>query len=190
MNTYSVYIHITPNNKKYIGITKREVEKRWANGRAYARNKHFLNAINKYGWDNITHEILFNEVSRDSAIELEKELIKKYKTFNKEFGYNKTEGGEGTLGVKKTKEQREAQSERMKNGNAPMYGKKLTEEAKNKIRKAQKGRKHTEETRKKVSEAGKGRKMSDKCRGKLQECNFNRMRTEKEKKQKFYEPAK
>lgn len=41
--------------------------------------------------------------------------------------------------------------------NHPMYGKKLTEEHKNKISKSHFGQKHSEETKKKISDAGKGK---------------------------------
>lgn len=32
-NNYSVYIHIFPNSKVYIGITKRQPKDRWQNGK-------------------------------------------------------------------------------------------------------------------------------------------------------------
>ena len=32
---YSVYMHITPSNKVYIGITSKAPEERWMNGRGY-----------------------------------------------------------------------------------------------------------------------------------------------------------
>lgn len=37
------------NDKKYIGITSRNVDLRWQNGLGY-KNTHFGNAIKKYGW--------------------------------------------------------------------------------------------------------------------------------------------
>lgn len=53
MSGYTVYKHTCPNGKVYIGITKRNVEKRWLNGKGYERQPHFYNAILKYGGDNI-----------------------------------------------------------------------------------------------------------------------------------------
>ena len=48
--TYTVYCHTNKiNGKKYVGITKRLVEKRWLNGRGYNGNSIFRKAINKYG---------------------------------------------------------------------------------------------------------------------------------------------
>ena len=49
---YIVYKHIAPNNKSYIGITKRHPEDRWRNGNGYKNNIYFFRAIQKNGWDN------------------------------------------------------------------------------------------------------------------------------------------
>lgn len=61
---YTVYMHITPSGKRYIGITCRKPEYRWNNGKGYEANEHFYSAINKYGWDNIKHVIVLSGVSR------------------------------------------------------------------------------------------------------------------------------
>lgn len=64
---YCVYKHTTPNGKVYIGITRRNPITRWQNGNGYKRNKHFMGAILKYGWDNIKHEILFSGLTEQEA---------------------------------------------------------------------------------------------------------------------------
>lgn len=68
-NNYTVYVHITPNNKRYVGITSTKVEKRWVNGNGYKSQKYFYRAIEKYGWDNIQHEIITENLSEHMAKE-------------------------------------------------------------------------------------------------------------------------
>ncbi len=110
IKTYCVYKHTSPSGKSYIGITsKNPPEKRWVNGRGYSHNKHFTNAINKYGWNNFTHEIIKSGLTEEEAQELERELIEKYHTFDSNDGYNGTSGGE--VGKQHTEENRRKQSE-------------------------------------------------------------------------------
>ena len=50
---YKLYVHISPSRKRYYGITRLEVKKRWgSNGSGYRKQPHFWYAIQKYGWDN------------------------------------------------------------------------------------------------------------------------------------------
>lgn len=115
-NTYSVYIHEAPNGKRYIGITSTEPEIRWNYGHGYGHNKHFTSAINKYGWGNIRHTIVRTDLSKDDALELEKELILKYKSNDRLYGYNNSSGGEKTtLGYHFSEEQKKRMSEVSKN---------------------------------------------------------------------------
>ena len=59
-NNYTVYMHIFPNNKVYIGITNKNVNSRWRkNGVGYTNCPRMNNAINKYGWENVEHKILY-----------------------------------------------------------------------------------------------------------------------------------
>lgn len=52
----------------YVGITSKEdVKRRWLRGTGYKCNIHFTNAINKYGWDNIEHEILLDGLTKEEA---------------------------------------------------------------------------------------------------------------------------
>ena len=67
MNNYSVYIHLFPNNKVYIGITKQKPEHRWNNGKGYKNNDYLANAILKYGWNNIEHKILYSNLTKEEA---------------------------------------------------------------------------------------------------------------------------
>ena len=89
-----VYKHTFPNGKVYIGITKMSPKQRWGNqGKGYYHNKEMWEAIKKYGWNNIHHEILYENMTTEEADRLEKELIKKYDSLNPQKGYNKTAGG-------------------------------------------------------------------------------------------------
>lgn len=97
---YSVYCHTNKvNGKKYIGITKRSPEKRWANGYGYKNNKHFFSSIEKYGWDCFSHEVLYSNLSFEDACAIEKEMIKKYDSSNPEKGYNIDLGGKSVESI-------------------------------------------------------------------------------------------
>ena len=79
MNNYMVYMHISPSNKRYIGITSMNDENiRWQNGNGYKHNKHFYRAIEKYGWDNFQHIIIARNLTKEEACWLEIELIREW----------------------------------------------------------------------------------------------------------------
>lgn len=112
MSSYIVYMHENRvNGKKYIGITSGNPYKRWANGTGYYRNKHFSDAIRKYGWDAFDHKILYTGLTKQEACEMEQTLIAKYDTQNRDVGYNITNGGEH---FKHTEESKRLMSERRK----------------------------------------------------------------------------
>lgn len=100
IKTYCVYIHTTPSNKAYIGITSQKPGERWKKGEGYSTQPHFYSAIKKYGWDNIKHIIFADGLSQEEAFRLEKQLIALFNTTNPKYGYNKSLGGE--LGTSKT----------------------------------------------------------------------------------------
>ena len=101
---YIVYMHTCPNGKKYIGITCKSPNGRWEGGTGYSAKTQpvMYNAIQKYGWENVEHKILYQGLTYEKAIEMEKQLIAQHKTnckrYGDAFGYNMTDGGEGTLG--------------------------------------------------------------------------------------------
>lgn len=132
---YSVYVHVSPNEKLYFGITHDTLYHRsGSSGVRYKRNKHFWSAIQKYGWNNFQHIVLVNNISQSDACELEQYLINKYHTNNPDFGYNQSVGGEKTA-----------------------LGNHLSDETKEKIRQFQLGRKKSDETKQKLSDAHKGK---------------------------------
>ena len=90
---YSVYEHIFPDGKKYIGLAKGDPKKRWGNdGRGYSGVQSLREAIQKFGWDNIEHNVILTGLQRAQAQKLEKYLIKSFDTI--EQGYNTRPGGE------------------------------------------------------------------------------------------------
>lgn len=159
--TFIVYEHINKTNgKRYIGITSKDAVKRWGmNGSQYRSNKHFYNAIQKYGWDGFEHNILFDGLTMEDASLKEIELISLYNSSNPSYGYNHTLGGEvgqefseesrkkmseSAKGKVITKEWRENISKSLKGHNTPYKGRPLSEEHKEKLRKANIGKKHSE----------------------------------------------
>lgn len=92
---YKIYCHTFPNGKKYIGQTKQTLEGRYRGGAGYTNSTYVNHAFNKYGWDNVKHEILADNLSLEEANELEQYYIKYYDTCNHEKGYNLTLGGSG-----------------------------------------------------------------------------------------------
>lgn len=156
------------NGKMYFGITSRKPKERWGNnGSGYKSTPHFYSAIQKYGWDNFEHNILYEDIPKEEACYIEKMLIEKYKTQNREFGYNILEGGQASeLPI----EVRRKMSESM-TGNKNGLGHRCSEEKKKKISDAQKGRKFTESHKRKLSEAAKKRHVpcSEEKRKKLSE---------------------
>lgn len=113
MKSWTVYMHISPSGKVYVGITKQKPEKRWKGGSGYVRKDNhqplFANAILKYGWDNIEHKIVATGLTREEANAIEQALIAKYKREGK--SYNITDGGDGGLGTKHTVETKKYLSE-------------------------------------------------------------------------------
>lgn len=86
----TVYIHTTPDGKKYVGATHRDPNRRFANGFGY-KYQFFYQAVLKFGWENITHQLY--EVDTEEELKyLEKYLISYYDTTNPEKGYNIAKG--------------------------------------------------------------------------------------------------
>jgi hypothetical protein len=92
--SYNVYIHTNKvNGKKYVGVTMKSPKVRWANGRGYKNNKHFTDAIKKYGWDNFDHFVVEVD-TMEKMYQLEKQYIELYDTTNPDNGYNVSLGGD------------------------------------------------------------------------------------------------
>lgn len=120
---YCVYIHTSPNNKAYIGVTSQPPECRWGkDGTGYKQKTQpaMYAAIQKYGWDNFKHYIFADNLSEKEAKHLEVLLIALYKTNCSKYkcpsyGYNLTDGGNGTSGYQMSDETKTKLSESAKN---------------------------------------------------------------------------
>jgi group I intron endonuclease len=143
--SYCVYKHTSPSGKVYIGITCKKPEYRWNHGRGYWQNPHFTNAIEKYGWENFSHEILFSGLSKEEAELREIELIAQYDSTDRENGYNCELGGNAQG---KTTDETRAKISLARKGKCvgeqhPLYGKHLSAETKRKLSMANRGKTKT-----------------------------------------------
>lgn len=162
---YSVYVHIFPDGCQYVGITKQGAERRWRNGNGYSKHSRLGVAIQKYGWINVLHLILFDSITREEAEILEMQLIATGELTCPEYGYNVSAGG--GLPPPCTEATRAKIS-------AARRGKTLSAEHREKIRKANLGRKHTAEVLLRISSTKKER-MTKELRAKLSEASKKRM---------------
>lgn len=94
MRDYTVYKHIFPNGKVYIGITsQKNLNRRWDNGRGYSTQALMSKAINKYGWENVIHLTIASGLTKQQAEEMEMALISAEKSNDPAYGYNIENGG-------------------------------------------------------------------------------------------------
>ena len=132
---YWVYIHTNKvTGKKYVGQTTQDnPAARWKYGRGYKGSGKFWRAIQKYGWDNFSHEIISCS-SLDEMNQKERALIAYYNTTDDRFGYNIELGGSGKG--------------------------KHSEETRKKLSESHKGLHHTEEWKSRMSAKRRGVKKS------------------------------
>lgn len=141
MGEYIVYKHTSPIGKCYIGLTSQGMERRANSGKGYRGSSVFYKAIQKYGWDNFTHEVLESGLSFDEACQKEREYIRRFRSLSTENGYNLEDGGSS--------------------------GHRMSEESRKKLSIYRSGRKMPpprEETRLKLSQSLRGRSFSEEHR--------------------------
>ena len=95
-----IYCHThTDSGRRYIGLTKLTMMKRWNQHVANANRKtgkgclRFWNAIRKYGKDAFSHQILEICSSIEEANEAEQAWIASFSVTNNNFGFNLMRGG-------------------------------------------------------------------------------------------------
>lgn len=109
------------------------------NGKGYLhKNKEgeysqpaFANAINKYGWDNFSHEIINDNLTKKEADVLEEKMIKEYDSQNPKKGYNiKNGGSNGHLSENTKSKLKKAMEGKYDGEDNPFYGKHHSKETK------------------------------------------------------------
>jgi group I intron endonuclease len=144
---WCVYKHTNKvNGKVYIGITSQDVRVRWNRGWGYQYCPHFGRAIQKYGWDNFAHEILYDGLTQTEAENWEINLIAEYHSADSRFGYNVSLGGSGAG--------------------------KHSDETREKIGKVRRGCHHTEESKQKMRVAHLGKTFSEEHLQKLKTAQY------------------
>ena len=162
---YIVYKYTSPSNKFYIGQTCQTLEKRAAKGQGYKECPKFYNAIQKYGFQNFTVQILKDNLTLEETNYWETYYINFYNTQSDKYGYNLSSGGSNPIPSQETREKMrqvrlgyvhsEETKEKMRQSH---LNKKFTEEHKQHLSQAAKkrtvqsmeGKHHTEETKKTI----------------------------------------
>ena len=159
------------NDKKYIGQTINSFKERYrGNLEKYTENEHLRNSIKKYGIENFEIIEVF-DIAHDKCEldELEKYYINYYKTYEEEYGYNKTLGGEGGIPNEQARESMRKAKQRYKEDNESQgtaYWQnpefiELMSSVTSGEKNGMYGKKHTEETKRKISENKKGKLVGE-----------------------------
>lgn len=141
------------NGKVYIGQST-NLYQRYARHKRSFRvpdnyGRRLISAFRKYGFDNFNYYVL-EYVETVNLTEREQFWMDKYKSYEKQFGYNGCHAAGSPVGYKHT------------------------EETKRKVSIASRGRRHSEETRKQMSIMHKGKIISDEAKKKNSEWHKGR----------------
>lgn len=182
--TYSVYMHIFPDGKRYVGMTSSvPVEKRWGSKGCHYQTQSVYKAILAYGWKNVNHEVVCEGVSFEDAEAKERELISRYQTTDPQHGYNIAFGGvrgEGVLNDSTKEKLRQWGYAHPKTGERMRwYARHKSPETIEKIRQKATGVKQSAETRRKRALKMRGKKHSIEAIEKMRRIQSNRSWEEK-----------
>lgn len=144
-----IYKYTSPSGKIYIGQTVEESTRKYKHKTATAVSKgKFGNAIQKYGFENLTYEVLFETKYTENFNSLKRVLdaveiayIEYYNSYN--AGYNSTKGGGGILGFKHSDKTKKVMSEKS-------LGIRPNKETREKMSTSAKQRKHSNESKEKM----------------------------------------
>ncbi|RWZ87266.1 MAG: hypothetical protein EO766_12130 [Hydrotalea sp. AMD] len=154
---YLIYIHTSPSGKSYIGQTCNYKRRTTRHKCQTSGCNLFYKAIQKYGWDSFTHNILVEHLTLDEANIQEVELISKFNTLAPN-GYNLNTGGKNAVPSKETREK----MSKAKKGKIPHNkGKPMSEEQKQHLSKLNKGKSRPNHIKQKM--IGKPNLHTSKC---------------------------
>lgn len=156
-NIFYVYIHRKADNNEVFYVGKGKGKRAHSK---HGRNRWWNSVVEKHGF---VYEIVEQQLSEQSAFDLEIELIK----FYRECGHklcNMTDGGEGMSGNVASAETRAKLSARFK-------GREFSQEWRQKLSDARKGWVPSEETRQKLREHNLGKKKTQAAIDKVAEKN-------------------
>lgn len=161
------------NGKVYIGQTTQNLKTRWSQHKYNSKNGSckINRAIRKYGIENFEIQEIDNGNCIEELNKKEEFYIKKYDSIN--YGYNIRSGGKNSIRSQETKNKiSKARKGKYKGKNAGFYGKKHTDQTKNKMSEIRKksgignknklGKTHTEEFKNKCKDRMKGNSYSKK----------------------------
>jgi group I intron endonuclease len=159
------------NGKMYIGKTKRRLEVRLVE-HAHEKRMPFSRAYRKYGPENFNILIIDCAETEEELNEKEKKWIAYYNP-KKPNGYNITDGGDGTPGVKR--DDTALRNKNMVGDKNHMYGKRYTYDEKKRFgqpgeKNARYGVKLSDELKKKISEKVKFAMANPEIRKKISQA--------------------
>lgn len=161
----------------YIGLSE-DIEDRWYSHiyRPNLKHSYIDRAIRKYGADKFDLEIV-EELPNDRPLLMEREeyWVAYYNTYEDDFHYNLTPGGdvcptklpEVRAKISKAKSGRKLSQKTKEKMSKAASGRKLSQETKQKISEAHSGYKHTQEAKDKMSKAKSGFKHTLEAKEKM-----------------------
>lgn len=148
------------NGKIYIGQSVDPIRRIKQHIDVRSKQGYLLNyAVKKYGVENFLFEVIRSEIPIEQINEIEIQCIREHNC-KRPYGYNLTNGGEGTKGYAHSQETRKKMSQ-------AQFGKKLSDETKNKLRTFNVGKRLSEEHIHKISTAKIGTQHSEETKKKI-----------------------